>query len=56
MIELNRWGVYEALKGKKEIDLKEIEEAPADEVKEGVIEFLLMKSKEIEDTWKEEKA
>ncbi|MCM0648671.1 hypothetical protein NBE98_09820 [Clostridium swellfunianum] len=45
---MNRWGVYEALKGSREVDIEEIEKASAEEVKEGAIEFLMSKSKEIE--------
>jgi ribosomal protein L20A (L18A) len=45
---MNRWGVYEALKGSREIDIKELEKASPEEVKEGVIEFLLSRPKGIE--------
>lgn len=45
----DRWEVYETLKGNKKIDIKEIEDANANEIKEGLIEFLLMKSKDIEE-------
>lgn len=45
---MNRWGVYEVLKGNKEVDINEIEQTSAEEVKEGLIEFLLVKEKGIE--------
>ncbi len=48
MIKLNRWGVYETLKGNKEINIKEIQQTSAEEIKEGLIEFLIVKEKQIE--------
>lgn len=40
---LNKWHIYNALKGEREIDIKEIEKTEPEEVKEGVIEYLLTK-------------
>jgi len=48
VIKLNRWGVYETLKGNKEINIKEIQQTSAEEIKEGLIEFLIVKEKQIE--------
>lgn len=48
MIKLNRWGVYETLKGNKEINIREIQKTSAEEIKEGLIEFLIVKEKQIE--------
>lgn len=48
MIRLNRWGVYETLKGNKEINIREIQQTSAEEIKEGLIEFLIVKEKQIE--------
>ncbi len=48
MIRLDRWGVYETLKGNKEINIREIEQTAAEEIKEGLIEFLIIKEKQIE--------
>lgn len=45
---MDRWGVYEALKGNKRVNVKEIESMEAEEVKEGLIEFLMTKNKEVE--------
>ncbi|WP_173424640.1 hypothetical protein [Clostridium botulinum] len=45
---MNRWGIYETLKGNKEINIREIEQTSAEEVKEGLIEFLITKEKQIE--------
>ncbi|WP_187291563.1 hypothetical protein [Clostridium novyi] len=41
---MDRWDIYEVLKNNKDIKIKEIEETNSQEVKEGVIEFLLMKN------------
>lgn len=45
---MDRWGVYETLKGTRKINIKEIEKTDAEEVKEGLIEFLLSRTKDIE--------
>lgn len=45
---MDRWGVYEVLKGNKKIDIKEIEQASPEEIKEGLLEFLSVKEKEID--------
>jgi hypothetical protein len=42
---MDRWGVYEALKSNEKADVIEIENTSAEEVKEGVIEYLLTRSK-----------
>ncbi|WP_180375418.1 hypothetical protein [Clostridium thermarum] len=41
---MDRWGIYELLKSNKQVDIKEIERIPAEEVKEGLIEYLLMRN------------
>lgn len=41
---MDRWGIYEMLKGNN-IDIDKIQRASADEVKEGVIEYLIVKEK-----------
>jgi hypothetical protein len=38
---MNRWGVYETLKSKGKADVVEVENTSAEEVKQGVIEYLL---------------
>lgn len=43
MDKLNRWHIYNALKNGNEIDIQEVEIADPEEVKEGVIEYLLAK-------------
>ncbi|EPY2273197.1 hypothetical protein ACXAUS_002055 [Clostridium sporogenes] len=45
---MNRWGVYETLKGNKEINIREIQQTSAEEIEEGLIEFLIVKEKQIE--------
>lgn len=45
MNSLDRWGVYELLKDKKQADIAEIEKMSAEEAKEGLIEFLLVRNK-----------
>jgi hypothetical protein len=44
----NRWSIYEMLKGNKRLTITEIEKINAEEIKEGVIEFILSKEKEVE--------
>ncbi|WP_228604484.1 hypothetical protein [Clostridium botulinum] len=44
---MNRWRVYEILKGNIEINITEIEQTAAEEIKEGLIEFLITKEKQI---------
>jgi hypothetical protein len=44
---MNKWGIYEVLKGNKEINIKEIEKIPAEETKEGLVEFLSAQSRRI---------
>lgn len=47
---INRWHIYGFLKGDSNIKInpKDIEEAPADEIKEGIIEYLMFKNREME--------
>lgn len=41
---LNRWQIYNYLKGgSNEISVKDIERVPAEELREGLIEFILYK-------------
>ena len=42
---MDRWGIYEVLKGNREFNIKDFEKTPASEVKEGVIEYLLARDK-----------
>lgn len=47
-MKINRWHIYNFLKGttKMELDLEDVRNASPKEIKEGFIEYLIVKSKE----------
>jgi len=45
-VKMNRWEIYEALRRGNNLDVHKLEETDLLEIREGLIEFMLMKERE----------